>query len=116
MCLGQPHPKEPSRRVRCDSCKCGHRFSQVQETVHSIEQELEHHWTRTFQEECFAFRKKHGAHFDEKYFWYSRRPIIPYPTGRFFGGTSPQPLRARLRSHRPSGTINRPKSSLTHGL
>ena len=37
-------------------------------TVHYIEQQLEHHWTRTFQEEYLAL-KKHGAHFDEKYLW-----------------------------------------------
>ena len=38
-------------------------------TVHGIEQQLEHHRTRTFQEEYLAFLKKHGAHFDEKYLW-----------------------------------------------
>jgi hypothetical protein len=41
----------------------------VQETVHYSEQQLEHHRTRTFQEEYLAFLKKHGAHFDEKYLW-----------------------------------------------
>src|SRR5580693_4354762 len=51
-----------------------------------------------------AFLKKHGAHFDEKYLWDSLRPIIPYPTGRFFGGTLSQALRAWLRSCCPSGT------------
>ena len=30
---------------------------------------LEHHQTRTFQEEYLAFLKKHGTHFDEKYLW-----------------------------------------------
>ena len=48
---------------------------------------LEHHRTRTFQEEYLAFLKKHGAQFDEKHLWDSLRPIIPYPTGRFFRGT-----------------------------
>ena len=38
-------------------------------TVHSIEQQLEHHRTRIFQEEYLAFLKKHGADFDEKYLW-----------------------------------------------
>ncbi|HEV3065081.1 MAG TPA: hypothetical protein VGX93_07055 [Chthoniobacterales bacterium] len=38
-------------------------------SVHDIEQQLEHHRTRTFQEEYLAFLKKHGAHFDEKYLW-----------------------------------------------
>ena len=33
-------------------------ISQVQETVHYIEQQLEHHRTRTFQEEYLAFLKK----------------------------------------------------------
>src|SRR5208282_4956153 len=42
-------------------------ISQVQETVHYIEQQLEHHRTRTFQEEYLALLEKHGAHFDEKY-------------------------------------------------
>jgi hypothetical protein len=34
----------------------------------------------------------------------SRARIIPYPTGRFFRGTFPQALRARLRSCCPYGT------------
>ena len=37
-------------------------------------------------------------HDDEKYVWDMLRPIIPYPTGRFFRGTLSQALRARLRS------------------
>jgi hypothetical protein len=41
---------------------------------------------------------KHGAHLDEKYLWDALRPIIPYPTGRFFRGMLSQALRARLRS------------------
>ena len=45
-----------------------------------------------------AFLKKHGTHFDEKHVWDLPRPIIPYPTGRFFRGTFFQALRARLRS------------------
>src|ERR1700737_2299519 len=43
-------------------------------------------------------KQKHGAHVDEKYLWDSLRPIIPYPTGRFFRGTLSQALRAGLRS------------------
>jgi hypothetical protein len=69
-------PKEPSRRVRCDPRRCAHQFdfsvgiSQVQETVHDIEQQLEHHRTRTFEKEYYlAFFKKHGAPFDEKDLW-----------------------------------------------
>ena len=37
--------------------------------LHYIEQQLEHHRRRTFQEEYLAFLKKHGAHFDAKYLW-----------------------------------------------
>ena len=44
-------------------------ISQVQETVYYLEQQLEHHRTRTFQEEYLAFLKKHGTYFDEKYLW-----------------------------------------------
>jgi hypothetical protein len=43
--------------------------------------------------------------YDEKYHWDYLRPIIPYPTGRFFGGALSQALRARLRSACPSGTV-----------
>jgi hypothetical protein len=59
-------------------------LSQVQETLHYIEPQLEHHRTRTFQEEYLAFLKNHGAHFDEKYLRDQLRRIIPYPTGRSF--------------------------------
>ena len=48
--------------------------------------------------------KKHDAHFHEKYLWDQLRPIIPSPTGRFFGGLLSQALRAWLRSCCPSGT------------
>ena len=44
-------------------------ISQVQETVHYIEQQVEHHRTRTFQEEYLAFLEKHGVRLDEKYLW-----------------------------------------------
>src|ERR1700676_699379 len=83
--------------------------SQVQKTVHYIEQQLEHHRTRTFQEEYLAFLKKHGAHFDEKYLWDSG--ARSYRTerdgsfdGRFPRHFVPMALRARLRSACPSGT------------
>src|ERR1700730_17128842 len=57
---------------------------------HYIEQQLEHHRTRAFQEEYLASVKRHGPHFDEKYLWDSLRPIIPYPTGRFSRGRFPR--------------------------
>jgi hypothetical protein len=43
-------------------------FFPILDTVR-FEQQLEHHRTRTFQEEYLAFLKKHGAHFEEKYLW-----------------------------------------------
>src|ERR1700732_2876590 len=79
-------------------------LSQLQENGTSIEQQLEQQRTRTFQEEYLAFLKKRGSHFDEKYLWDQLRPIIPYPTGRFFRGTLSPALRAWLRSACPSGT------------
>jgi putative transposase len=44
-------------------------ISQVAETVQYIEQQQEHHRTRTFNEEYLAFLKKHGANLEEKYLW-----------------------------------------------
>jgi hypothetical protein len=60
-------PKEPSRRVRCASRRCAHRFDDWSDeifesenrkqrcylagTVHYINQQLEHHRTRNFREE-----------------------------------------------------------------
>jgi hypothetical protein len=32
-CLGLRHPKEPSRRVRCDSRRCAHRFDDWSEEI-----------------------------------------------------------------------------------
>ena len=64
--------------------------SQVQETVHYIERQLEHHRTRTFQEEYLASVKKNGLHFDEKYPWDSLRPIMPYPRDGSFEGRFPR--------------------------
>ena len=43
--------------------------SQVPETIHYIEQQFEHHRTRTFKEEYLAFLKKHGGKLDQKYLW-----------------------------------------------
>ena len=44
-------------------------ISQVPQTVHYIEHQLEDHRTRTFQEEYLAFLKTHGINFDAKYLW-----------------------------------------------
>jgi REP element-mobilizing transposase RayT len=44
-------------------------ISQVTETINYIEQQVEHHRTRTFKEEYLAFLKKHDSDLDEKYLW-----------------------------------------------
>src|ERR1700730_14824491 len=51
---------------------------------------------------------RHGTPFHEKYLWDWLRPIMPYPTGRYFRGTLSQALRAWLamqRGPRPGGTV-----------
>src|ERR1700733_9683926 len=40
-CLGQRHPKEPSRRVRSDPCRCAHRFDDWSEEVSNRKTETE---------------------------------------------------------------------------
>ena len=61
-------PKEPSRRVRCDLRRCAHPFDfsigiwQVHESVHVLEQQLEHHRTRTFQKEDYLASLRNTAH------------------------------------------------------
>jgi putative transposase len=44
-------------------------ISQLPQTIHYIENQLEHHRTRTFQEEYLSFVKAHGINFDAKYLW-----------------------------------------------
>jgi putative transposase len=44
-------------------------ISQVPETIQYIEQQLEHHRTRTFKDEYLAFLKRHGGNLDDKYLW-----------------------------------------------
>ena len=76
---GTAPPKEPSRRVRSDWVGVAPIRSGV---------------TKFRKEEYLAFLNKYDAHFDEKHLWDELRPIIPYPTGRFFRGTLSQALRA----------------------
>jgi hypothetical protein len=42
-------------------------ISQVPETIQYIEQQLEHHRTRTFKDEYLAFLKRHGGNLEDKY-------------------------------------------------
>ena len=44
-------------------------ISQMPETIRYIEQQPEHHRTRTFREEYLSILKKHEMSFDEKYLW-----------------------------------------------
>ena len=43
--------------------------SQLPEAIIYIDHQVEHHRTRTFQEEYLAFLKAHEVKFDEKYLW-----------------------------------------------
>ncbi len=98
-------PQDPSRRVRYDSCRCAHRFEDWRGGNFERYRLAEWKWSlNPFHEEYLAFLKNRDAYFDEKYLWDQLRPIIPYATGRFFGETLSQALRARLRSCCPSGT------------
>ena len=44
-------------------------ISHADETIAYINNQKEHHRTRTFQEEYLAFLKKHGIEYDERYVW-----------------------------------------------
>jgi putative transposase len=43
--------------------------SHVAETISSIQNQIEHHRLRSFQEEYVSFLKKHGIGFEERYLW-----------------------------------------------
>jgi putative transposase len=43
--------------------------SHLSETVDYINNEIEHHQTRTFQEEYVTSLKKHNLQFEDKYVW-----------------------------------------------
>jgi putative transposase len=44
-------------------------ISHVEKTIAYIQNQPEHHRTRTFQEEFIAFLKKHRVQYDERYVW-----------------------------------------------
>jgi putative transposase len=43
--------------------------SQLPETIDYIQNQVEHHRTRIFQEEYVTFLKRHELSFDDKYLW-----------------------------------------------
>lgn len=43
--------------------------SSVDDVVHYIQNQRDHHRTRTFQEEYLAFLERHGISFDPNYLW-----------------------------------------------
>ena len=43
--------------------------SHLEKTITYIENQPEHHRTRTFEEEFIAFLKKHQVQYDERYVW-----------------------------------------------
>jgi hypothetical protein len=89
-------------------------------SLHYIEQQLEHHQTRTFQEEYLTFLNKTRRTFRRKIPLGLGAPDHPVPYGTVpFQGTLPQALRARLRSVCPYGTRLQPfcdrlQLALTH--
>ena len=98
--------------------------SQLPETFHDIQNQVEHHRTRTFQQEYLAFLKRHehsthstrcrllragalslaqaGLRFDDKYLWDRQRLRPSLRDGPLCIGS--QALRAWLLSACPSGT------------
>jgi putative transposase len=44
-------------------------ISGVPDTMAYIDNQQEHHRTRTFQEEFIAFLRRHGLEYDERYIW-----------------------------------------------
>jgi putative transposase len=44
-------------------------ISHVAETISYIQNQVEHHRLRSFQEEYVSFLKKHGIGFEERYLW-----------------------------------------------
>jgi hypothetical protein len=70
----------------------------VQDTVHHIEQQFEHH--RAFRAAAVL---PYGTRFRLEDLRDELRPIIPYPTGRIFRGNASLALRAKLRSIVPTG-------------
>jgi hypothetical protein len=87
--------------------------SQLPETIHSIQNQVEHHRTRTFQQEDLAFLKRHehstrcrllmpGLSFDDNICGTDNDFDRPSGTGPLCIAT--QALRAWLRSACPSGT------------
>ena len=56
--------------------------SQIPEPIRYIQQQEEHHRTRTFQEEYLNILKKHEMTFDEKHLWTDRtlNHTVPYGT------------------------------------
>ena len=86
---GKRPSKEPSRRVRYDR-------AQLIPEVFLVEM------CAVFLKEGFRIRN-----FVTPIIESVRTParITPFPTGRHFGVALSQALRARLRSHRPSGTF-----------
>ncbi len=122
-CLGHRHPKEPSRRVRSDSCRCTHLDSVIEVWSDQISD------VRT--EEIHVFRKgsltskscsniiglrarlrsvlSYGTRFRRGRPPRLGEPDRTVPYGTVLSGDASQALRARLRSHRPSGTKNPPR-------
>ena len=71
---------------------------------HYIEQQLEHHRTRAFQEEYLASVKRQGPHFDEKLPLGFAAPDHTVPYGTVFEGRFPRHFVPGYDRCCPSGT------------
>jgi hypothetical protein len=60
-------PKEPSRRVWRDSRRCADRLDDWSDEISNTK--TENIYVVLFLAYDFAFLRKYGAHFDEKYLW-----------------------------------------------
>jgi hypothetical protein len=84
-------------------------ISQVQETVDYIEQQLEHHRTRTLQEEYLAFLKKHGAHSTKNTSGIScARSYRTLRDRFFFGRNEALPIQSGQLTQNDPGVVTRP--------
>ena len=97
-------PKDPSRRVRCDSCRCTHESDRerlwpymdglakqngtIPKCLGNVSDHL-HLFNSQLQEMVHPIEPLSSSSNDIGH-WDLLRPILPYPTGRFFRGRSPR--------------------------
>jgi hypothetical protein len=100
---GKASLEKPSRRVRYDRARLIPDLFLVEMCAVFLKEGS----TEIIQHKFFKFCISKFRHSNHRIGSLIRSParIIPYPTGRLFWMAPSQALRARLRSHRPSGTF-----------